>query len=111
MDTTQPHSRSVAVVPEQQGNCWLVCNEHSNKATMNNPLNSIIDVGTAFLLGHDLPMLDKDDDTIKTTPRTHPLSGVILLSLEASGPSCFPLPRRVHAFNKEGTIEFRATRA
>jgi hypothetical protein len=69
--TIQPHSRSV-VVAEQQENCRLrvVDDEHNNKAAMNHPLNSIIDVGTAFLpvLGKDLSILEKDDDTITTTP-------------------------------------------
>jgi hypothetical protein len=56
------------VVPEQQEKCRLVDDEHNNKPKMNHPLNSIIDVGTAFLLGKDLSILDKDDDTITTTP-------------------------------------------
>jgi hypothetical protein len=56
------------VVPEQQENCWLVDSKHNNNGTMNHPLkNSILDMGTAFLLGKDLSMLDKDDDTITTT--------------------------------------------
>jgi hypothetical protein len=37
---------------------------------MNHPLNSIIDVGTAFLLGKELLILDKDDETITTTPNS-----------------------------------------